>query len=104
MTDKAATIQVYRIVIKASAHAIWDAITKPEWTERYAYGGRAEYDLRVDGRFSHKASAEMKSHGLPDETMRLSSARSSRAIRHANLSRHGIRYSTQTQLLSRTLD
>ncbi len=67
MTDKAATIQVYRIVIKASAHAIWDAITKPEWTERNAYGGRAEYDLRVDGRFSHKASAEMKSHGLPDE-------------------------------------
>ncbi|MGO9984796.1 MAG: SRPBCC domain-containing protein [Rhodomicrobium sp.] len=67
MTDKAATIQVYRIVIKASAQAIWDAITKPEWTERYAYGGRAEYDLKVDGRFSHKASAEMKSHGLPDE-------------------------------------
>jgi uncharacterized protein YndB with AHSA1/START domain len=67
MTDKTATIQVFRIVIKASANAIWDAITKPEWTERYAYGGRAEYDLRVDGRFSHKASAEMKSLGLPDE-------------------------------------
>jgi len=67
MTDKTATIQVFRIVIKASANAIWDAITKPEWTERYGYGGRAEYDLRVDGRFSHKASAEMKSLGLPDE-------------------------------------
>jgi uncharacterized protein YndB with AHSA1/START domain len=67
VTDKTATIQVFRIVIKASANAIWDAITKPEWTERYAYGGRAEYDLRVDGRFSHKASAEMKSLGLPDE-------------------------------------
>ncbi len=35
MTDKPATIQVYRIVIKASAQAIWDAITQPEWTERY---------------------------------------------------------------------
>ncbi len=67
MTDKAAAIQVYRIVIKASAQAIWDAITKPEWTERYGYGGRAEYDLKVDGRFSYKASAEMKSFGLPDE-------------------------------------
>jgi hypothetical protein len=36
MTDKTATVQVFRIVIKASANAIWDAITKPEWTERYA--------------------------------------------------------------------
>jgi uncharacterized protein YndB with AHSA1/START domain len=67
MTDKAATLQVYRIVIKASAQAIWDAITKPEWSERYAYGGRAEYELHAGGRFSHKASAEMKSFGLPDE-------------------------------------
>jgi hypothetical protein len=30
MTEKAATILVYRIVIKASAQAIWDAITKPD--------------------------------------------------------------------------
>lgn len=67
MTDKPATIQVYRIFIKASAQTIWDAITKPEWTERYAYGGRAEYDLTVNGQFSHKASAKMKSLGLPDE-------------------------------------
>jgi uncharacterized protein YndB with AHSA1/START domain len=67
MTDSIVTIHVYRIVIRASAQAIWDAITNPEWTERYGYGGRAEYDLAVDGRFSYKASAEMKSFGLPDE-------------------------------------
>lgn len=67
MTNVSTTVQVYRIVIKASAEAIWDAITKPEWTERYAYGGRAEYELRAGGRFSHRASAEMKSAGLPDE-------------------------------------
>ena len=36
MTGKSATTQVYRIVIKATPQAIWDAITKPEWTERYA--------------------------------------------------------------------
>jgi hypothetical protein len=29
MTDKTATVQVFSIVIKASANAIWDAITKP---------------------------------------------------------------------------
>jgi uncharacterized protein YndB with AHSA1/START domain len=67
MTDKTTPTQVYRIVIKASAQAIWDAITKPEWTERYAYGGRAEYDLKAGGRFRHWASAEMKAVGLPDE-------------------------------------
>ena len=69
MTDKPPTTQVYRIVIKASAQAIWDAITKPEWTERYAYGGRAEYDLKAGGRYSHKASAEMKAFGAPDEVV-----------------------------------
>ena len=67
MTDTSATIQVYRIVIRASAQAIWDAITKPEWSERYGYGSRVEYDLRPGGRYSAKASPEMKSMGLPDE-------------------------------------
>ena len=67
MTDKAATTLVFRVVIKASAQAIWDAITKPEWTERYAYGGRAHYDLRKGGRYWQQASAEMKAAGLPDE-------------------------------------
>ena len=32
-----------------SPQAIWDAITKPEWSERYGYGGRVEYDLRPGG-------------------------------------------------------
>ena len=43
-TDRTATIQVFRIVTKASAQVIWDALTKPEWTARYAFGGRVEYD------------------------------------------------------------
>jgi uncharacterized protein YndB with AHSA1/START domain len=66
MTDKTAIAQVYRIVIKASAQAIWDAITKPEWTERYAYGGRASFELKTGGRYYHEASADMKAVGLPD--------------------------------------
>ena len=69
MTDKAATILVYRIVIKASAQAIWDAITKPDWTERYAYGGRVQYELKSGGHYHHEASSEMKSFGLPDEVI-----------------------------------
>jgi uncharacterized protein YndB with AHSA1/START domain len=67
MTDTTATTQIYRIVIKATPQAIWDAITKPEWTERYGYCGRGEYDMKAGGRYSHKASAEMRSMGLPDE-------------------------------------
>ncbi len=66
MTDKAKVVQVYKIVIKASAQAIWDAITKPEWTDRYAYGGRVSYELKPGGKYHHGASAEMKSFGLPD--------------------------------------
>ena len=33
-TGTAVTTQVYRVYIKATPQAIWDAITKPEWTER----------------------------------------------------------------------
>ena len=31
------TTQVYQVFIKATPEAIWDAITKPEWTQRYGY-------------------------------------------------------------------
>ena len=34
--------QVYQVFIKATPEAIWDAITKPEFTERYFYGARIE--------------------------------------------------------------
>jgi uncharacterized protein YndB with AHSA1/START domain len=66
MTEKTATTQVYRIVIKASAQAIWEAITKPEWSERYAYAGRVQYELKAGGKYHHAASPEMKAVGLPD--------------------------------------
>ena len=49
-----ATTQVYRVYIKATPEAIWDAITKPEWTERYGYGGRGEYELRPGGAYYEK--------------------------------------------------
>jgi uncharacterized protein YndB with AHSA1/START domain len=67
MTEQAATTQVFRIVIKASAQTIWDAITSPEWSERYGYGGRVEYELTAGGQYCHKASAEMKAAGLPEK-------------------------------------
>ena len=63
MTDKGSTTQVYKIIIKASAQAIWDAITNPEWTDRDAYGGRASYEHKKGGKYHHSATAEMKSGG-----------------------------------------
>jgi uncharacterized protein YndB with AHSA1/START domain len=57
--ETAVTTQVFRIYIKASPEAIWDAITKPEWTEKYGYRGRAEYDLRPGGAYRVPATAEM---------------------------------------------
>ena len=58
-TQTATTTQVYRVYIKATPEAIWDAITKPEWTQRYGYGGSAEYDLRPGGALPSSASEEM---------------------------------------------
>jgi uncharacterized protein YndB with AHSA1/START domain len=34
--------QVYQIFIHATPEQIWDAITKPEFTTKYFYGGRVE--------------------------------------------------------------
>ena len=38
-TAAKATVQVYRVYIKATPQAIWDALTKSEWTTRYGYAG-----------------------------------------------------------------
>ncbi len=57
------TTQVYRVYIKASPQAVWDAITKPEWTEKYGYGGRSVYDLRPGGTYRGYTSDAMKKAG-----------------------------------------
>jgi uncharacterized protein YndB with AHSA1/START domain len=57
------TTQVYRVYIKATPQAIWDAITKPEWTERYGYGGLVEYDLRPGGAYRAVSSEAMRREG-----------------------------------------
>ena len=60
--------QVYRVWIKATPEAIWDAITKPEWTQRYGYGGIADYDLQPGRPFVVHPSEPMASmEGVPDD-------------------------------------
>jgi uncharacterized protein YndB with AHSA1/START domain len=59
--------QVHRIYINATPEAIWDAITKPEWSERYGYAVPVEYDLKPGGKFRSYANAGMKNFpGIPD--------------------------------------
>jgi uncharacterized protein YndB with AHSA1/START domain len=61
------TTQLYRVYIRTTPEAVWDAITKPEWTERYGYQGVADYDLRVGGRANSKPGAAMPAfEGIPD--------------------------------------
>jgi uncharacterized protein YndB with AHSA1/START domain len=39
------SIQTYRIYIKATPQAVWDALTKPEWSIKYGYAPLVDYDL-----------------------------------------------------------
>jgi uncharacterized protein YndB with AHSA1/START domain len=65
-TEKHVTTQVYRVFIKATPQAVWDAIIKPELTERYGYGCRVEYDLKPHGEYRCFANDGMRAHGAPD--------------------------------------
>jgi uncharacterized protein YndB with AHSA1/START domain len=62
------TEQVYRVYIKAAPAAIWTAITDPDWTDRYGYGGRFEVegDLRAGAPFKHLTSEAMRAMDAPD--------------------------------------
>jgi uncharacterized protein YndB with AHSA1/START domain len=64
--NTAVPTQVYRVYIKATPEAVWDAIIKPESTERFGYGGRAEYDLRPGGAYRGLSSEAMRSGGAPE--------------------------------------
>ena len=41
-TMTAQATQVYSVFIRATAEQVWDAITKPEFTQKYFYGSRIE--------------------------------------------------------------
>lgn len=55
-TMTALTTQVYSVFIRATPDQVWDAITKPEFTEQYFYGARIE--LRDGRRFSNIGDVE----------------------------------------------
>lgn len=66
--DKTASVttQVYEIYIKAEPQAIWDAITKSEWTTKYGYRGPVDFDLRPGGAYRAHSTPELVAMGLPE--------------------------------------
>lgn len=74
-TETSVTTQVYRVYIKATPQAVWDAITQPEWTERYGFGAPVEFDLRPGGAYralpseGMKRAAERMGFPIPDVAM-----------------------------------
>jgi uncharacterized protein YndB with AHSA1/START domain len=55
-TMTAQTTQVYQVFVKATPEQIWDAITKPEFTQRYFYGARIS--IAPDGYHSLSPTGE----------------------------------------------
>ena len=59
--------QVYRVYIKATPEAIWDAITEPEWTEQVRLRRpRRVRPARRAARYRVDATAEMRAMGAPE--------------------------------------
>jgi uncharacterized protein YndB with AHSA1/START domain len=57
---------VHQIYIRASAQAVWDAITDPAWNGKYGYQAVGEYELKPGGKYRAKANEQMRSYGLPE--------------------------------------
>lgn len=64
--ERSVGTQVYQVYIKATPQAIWDAITKPEWSERYGYHVRNDFDLRRGGAFKAYSNEGMLAAGAPE--------------------------------------
>jgi uncharacterized protein YndB with AHSA1/START domain len=53
-------VQRYTSYIKATPQAVWDALTRAEWSVKYGYAPLVEYDLRAGGEFRAYPNEGMK--------------------------------------------
>ena len=60
------TTQVYRVYIKATPEAIWDAITKARVDAALRLRRSVEYDLRPGGEYRWLTTDEMRAMGAPE--------------------------------------
>ena len=58
--------QMFRVYIQATPEAIWEAITSPDWNDRYGYRSKSEYELHAGGAYKSFATDEMRGFGLPE--------------------------------------
>jgi uncharacterized protein YndB with AHSA1/START domain len=65
-TDSTVITNVYRVFIESTPERVWEAITDPEWNDKYAYRARSNYDLRPGGAYVVDVTPEMAAHGAPD--------------------------------------
>jgi uncharacterized protein YndB with AHSA1/START domain len=66
VSSAVATTKMFEIYIRASAEQIWEALTSPEWSQKYGYRAIYEYELRPGGRFAAHPNEGMRRMGLPD--------------------------------------
>ena len=58
--------QTHRIFVKATAEEVWDALTRPGWTQKYGFRAAVHYDMRPGGIYLAFASAPMRMRGASD--------------------------------------
>jgi len=58
------TVQTHRIFIRATPLEIWDALTRPGWSQLYGYRAPAQYEMRPGGAYRAFASVTMKMRGI----------------------------------------
>jgi len=59
-------VQTHRIFVKGTAEAVWDALTRPGWTQKYGFRAAVHYDMRPGGIYLAFASAPMRMRGAQD--------------------------------------
>ncbi|MCA9513507.1 MAG: SRPBCC domain-containing protein [Myxococcales bacterium] len=65
-TDPTRNVRVFRVYIKATAQAIWDAITDPEQNASYGYHAAIFMDLEPGGAYRAQANEDMLRFGMPE--------------------------------------
>src|ERR1700753_1337989 len=66
ITQDRLAVQTHRIFVKATAEEIWDALTRPGWTQKYGFRAAVHYDMRPGGIYLAFASAPMRMRGASD--------------------------------------
>ena len=56
----------YQIFIQATAQDVWDALTRPGWTQKYGYRARVKYDPQPGGIYLAYASGRRNGQRTQD--------------------------------------